>query len=158
MMPLRLQRLTIVSNESTTVRNHSGYPSVYCADMDIEQALEHFRQHGTGTLATLHPDGSPHLSVVFASVVGDALWTSSRKPLVKVKNVRRDPRVAFSSGIREWVTIEGNARIEEGGDVLDRLRLYYRTARGEHPDWDDYDRAMIRDQRVIIEITPARAY
>src|SRR5260221_4936925 len=132
MMPLRLQRLTIVSNESTTVRKHSRYPSVYSADMDIQQALEHFRQNGAGTLATLRPDGNPHLSVVFASVVGDSLWISSRQPLVKVKNIRKDPRVAFSSGIRASVTIEGTARIHHGANVLERLRTYYRTASAEH--------------------------
>jgi PPOX class probable F420-dependent enzyme len=126
--------------------------------MHIEQALEHFRQNGAGTLTTLRADGSPHVSVVFAAVVNEALWISSRQPLVKVKNIRRDPRAAFSSGIRPWATIEGTARIHDGDDVLDRLRLYYRTARGEHPDWDDYDRAMVRDQRLIIELTPARAY
>jgi len=126
--------------------------------MDIQWALEHFRQNGTGTLATLRPDGSPHLSVVFASIVGDALWISSRRPLVKVQNIRNDPHVAFSSGIRPWATIEGTARIHEGDDVLERLRTYYRTARGEHPDWEDYDRAMIEEQRLIIEIVPARAY
>ena len=126
--------------------------------MDIAKALEHFRENGAGVLATLKADGSPHLSVVFASVVEDALWISSREPLVKVKNIRRDPNVAFSSGISEWVTIEGTAHIHDGDDVLEKLRLYYRTARGEHPDWDDYDRAMTRDQRLIIEIVPARAY
>ena len=46
----------------------------------------------------------------------------------------------------------------DGGDVLERLRTYYRTARGEHPDWADYDRAMVQEQRLIIEIEPARAY
>ncbi len=126
--------------------------------MDIEQALEHVRQNGVGTLATLFADGRAQLSVVLAVVVDGALWISSREPLVKVKNIRRDPRVSFSSGIREWVTIEGTARIQDGDDVLERLRTYYRIARGEHPDWDDYDRAMIRDRRVIIEIAPARAY
>lgn len=148
----------MVSKESTTSRNHSGKLAEYCGDMDIEQALEHVRKHGAGTLATLFSDGRPHLSVVFASVVDGALWISSRKPLVKVKNIRRDPRVAFSSGIGEWVTVEGTARIHDGDDVLERLRTYYRTARGEHPDWDDYDRAMMRDQRLIVEIVPARAY
>ena len=126
--------------------------------MGIEQALAHVRNNGSGTLATLRTDGTPHLSVVLAVVVNDTLWISTRAPLVKVMNLRRDPRAAFSSGIREWVTIEGTARLHDGDDALDRLRLYYRTARGEHPDWDDYDRAMIRDQRLIIEVVPARAY
>lgn len=126
--------------------------------MEIEQALAHIREHGTGTLATLRVDGSPHLSVVFASVVDGALWISSRQPAVKVRNIRHDPRVAFSTGVRPWVTIEGTARIHEGDDVLERLRTYYRAARGEHPDWADYDRAMVAEQRLVIEITPARAY
>jgi PPOX class probable F420-dependent enzyme len=126
--------------------------------MDIDAALEEIRSNGAGTLVTLRADGSPHASVVFAAVVEDGLWISSRKPLVKVRNIRRDPRVAFSSGIAEWVTVEGTARIHEGSDVLEKLRTYYRTARGEHPDWEDYDRAMIRDERLIIEIRPARAY
>ncbi|HEU5306630.1 MAG TPA: PPOX class F420-dependent oxidoreductase, partial [Acidimicrobiia bacterium] len=26
-----------------------------------------------------------------------------------------------------------------------------------HPDWDDYRAAMVRDQRVIVRITPERA-
>ena len=34
---------------------------------------------------------------------------------------------------------------------------YYRRASGEHPDWDDYRAAMIRDQRVIVRITITRA-
>ena len=126
--------------------------------MEITTALEEIRSNGAGTLVTLRADGSPHASVVFAAVVEDALWISSRRPLVKVRNIRHDPRVAFSSGIAEWVTVEGTALIHEGGDVLERLRLYYRTARGEHPDWDDYDAAMIRDERLIIEIRPQRAY
>jgi PPOX class probable F420-dependent enzyme len=126
--------------------------------MDISRALEHIRQNGAGTLVTLLPDGRPHVSVVFASVVDDALYISSRQPLVKVKNIRRDPRVVFASGIRPWAAVEGTARIHDGDDVLERLRTYYRTARGEHPDWLDYDRAMIEEQRLIIEITPGRAY
>ena len=48
--------------------------------MDIEEALEHFRKNGAGTLATVRPDGSPHLSVVFAAVVDGALWISTREP------------------------------------------------------------------------------
>ena len=32
----------------------------------------------------------------------------------------------------------------------------YRTVSGEHPDWDDYRAAMVRDERVIIAITPER--
>lgn len=126
--------------------------------MDIADALAHFKTNGAGVLTTIRPDGGPHVSVVFASIVDGTLWISATQDRVKTRNVRADPRVAFASGIRPWAGIEGTARIHDGEDVLERLRTYYRTARGEHPDWADYDEAMIREQRLVIEVTPARAY
>lgn len=126
--------------------------------MDISTALDHFKSNATGTLTTLRPDGQPHVSVVFAAVVGESLWVSITQDRVKTNHVRADPRVAFASGIRPWAGVEGTATLHEGDDVLDRLRTYYRAAWGEHPDWDDYDQAMVRDRRLILEITPVRAY
>ncbi|HEX9711239.1 MAG TPA: PPOX class F420-dependent oxidoreductase [Actinomycetota bacterium] len=126
--------------------------------MEIEDALEHFRANGAGVLTTLREDGQPHASVVFTSVVDGALWISSTQDRVKTRNVRNDPRVAFTSGVRPWAGVEGVATIHDGDDVLERLRTYYRAARGEHPDWDDYDRAMREERRLIIQIDLARAY
>ena len=40
---------------------------------------------------------------------------------------------------------------------MDLLIDYYRRVSGEHPDWDDYRAAMIRDKRVIARITITRA-
>jgi hypothetical protein len=34
---------------------------------------------------------------------------------------------------------------------------HYRRLAGEHPDWDDYRRAMLADRRALIRITIARA-
>jgi hypothetical protein len=34
---------------------------------------------------------------------------------------------------------------------------YYRGLRGEHPDWDDYRAAMVREQRLLIRVTVERA-
>jgi hypothetical protein len=33
---------------------------------------------------------------------------------------------------------------------MDTLVEYYRTLRGDHPDWDEYRQAMIDDQRCIV--------
>jgi hypothetical protein len=33
----------------------------------------------------------------------------------------------------------------------------HRAGWGEHPDWDDYRRAMLADQRALIRITIERA-
>ena len=126
--------------------------------MDLSAALRHVEQNGAGVLTTLRPDGSPHSSVVFAAVVGDELWISSTQDRVKTRNVRADPRVVFASGIRPWAAVEGRAEVRDGEDVLDLLRVYYRTARGEHEDWNEYDDAMIRERRLILAVAPARAY
>jgi len=126
--------------------------------MEIRDALDHLKANGTGVLSTLRPDGSPHLSVVMVAVVDDQLWISATQDRVKTRNVRRDPRVSFLSGLGPWKAVDGIATLHEGDDVLDMLRLYYRTARGEHEDWDDYDAAMIRDRRLIIAVEPQRAY
>ena len=45
-------------------------------------------------------------------------------------------------------------RSNRGGaetDAMDLLVNYYRTLSGEHPDWDDYRRAMTEDQRCIVK-------
>ena len=56
-----------------------------------------------------------------------------------------------------WVQIEGTAEIVELPEAMDGLVDYYRSISGEHPDWDDYQAAMERDQRVLLRITPTKA-
>lgn len=126
--------------------------------VELSKALAFVAEHGLGTLATIAPDGRPHVSVVTGVVADGHIWISATQTRVKTRNIRRDPRVVFTSGTRPWVAIDGTASIREGDVVLGDLRRYYRLARGEHPDWDDYDQAMIRDQRLVIEIAPIRAY
>ena len=42
--------------------------------------------------------------------------------------------------------------------TVEELVEYYRTARGEHPDWDDYRRVMVDDGRLVLRVHPERAY
>jgi hypothetical protein len=39
---------------------------------------------------------------------------------------------------------------------MEGLVDYYRRVAGEHPDWDDYRAAMIREQRVLLRVTIER--
>ncbi|HVL89981.1 MAG TPA: PPOX class F420-dependent oxidoreductase [Actinomycetota bacterium] len=126
--------------------------------MDIEAALRQIEANGLGTLGTIGTAGPPHLSVVFAAVVEGELWISSTQDRRKTKNVRANPHASFLSGTGPWAAIEGTARVDDGEDIAERLRRYYRTASGEHPDWDEYDAAMVAEKRLVIAITPVRAY
>jgi PPOX class probable F420-dependent enzyme len=47
-------------------------------------------------LATVMPDGSPQVSVVWIDVDGDAILVNSAEGRTKTRNIERDPRVALS--------------------------------------------------------------
>jgi len=42
--------------------------------------------------------------------------------------------------------------------TVEELVALYRSLSGEHPDWDEYRAAMVADQRLVVRITPTRAY
>ncbi|MFT5223112.1 MAG: hypothetical protein ACI867_001422, partial [Glaciecola sp.] len=63
----------------------------------------------------------------------------------------------------QWVVVEGNALLSPvartpGDAITTELRDLYRVLRGEHHDWDEYDRAMIADSRQVIAVRPDHAY
>jgi hypothetical protein len=52
-----------------------------------------------------------------------------------------------------WIRIEGRAEIVSLPEAMDGLVDYYRRISGEHPDWDDYRRAMQDQQRVLVRVS-----
>jgi PPOX class probable F420-dependent enzyme len=87
------------------------------------------------TLVTLNPDGSPQVSLVWVALRstpdGDELVTAHLAEHKKVRNIRRDPRVAVTiaspkdvgKNLRPYLSIEGTAYIEDGGapELLETL-------------------------------------
>jgi PPOX class probable F420-dependent enzyme len=130
--------------------------------MDIPAALDFLRANHRAVLATTRSDGSPQLSPVTVGVdAGGLLVVSSRETAVKTRNLRRDPRAyvcAFTDRFfGPWVQVAGTAEIVALPEAMDGLVDYYRAIAGEHPDWDDYRRAMIAERRVLLRITPTGA-
>ena len=103
------------------------------------------------------------MSPITVSVDGQGYVTvSSRETAVKVKNLRRDPRAwicAFPDTFfgEQFVQVEGEVTIVDLPDAMEGLIDYYRSVSGEHPDWDEYRAAMVRDQRVLIKLSMTRA-
>lgn len=130
--------------------------------MDADEARRFLGENHRAVLVTQRTDGRPQLSVVMAAVDGDGdVVISSREPAFKVRNLRRDPRASllamtddFYSG---WVQVDGTARIVSLPEAMEPLVSQYRSLSGEHPDWDDYRRAMVEQQRVIVKIAIERA-
>ena len=130
--------------------------------MDIGQAADFLRAHHRAVLATSRSDGMPQLSPVTCTVDDEGrVLLSTRETAVKTKNLRHRPRASLcvltDTFFGEWVQVEGDAELISLPDAMDLLVDYYRRVSGEHPDWDDYRAAMIRDRRVIVRITITRA-
>jgi PPOX class probable F420-dependent enzyme len=130
--------------------------------MDFDEAREFLRAHHRAVLATTRRDGGPQLSPVSCGVDDDGrVVVSTRETAAKTKNVRRDPRASlcvFTDGFYgPFVQVEGAVEVVSLPDAMDGLVDYYRQLSGEHPDWDDYRAAMIREQRVLLRIDISRA-
>ena len=121
-----------------------------------------------GVLVTLRRDGRPQLSNVAYAYDTEAgvVRVSVTDSRAKTANLRRDPRVALhvtSPDFWTWAVVEGTAELtpvaEDPHDAtVDELVTYYRAVNGDHPDWEDYRTAMVRDRRLVVRFTPAHAY
>jgi PPOX class probable F420-dependent enzyme len=130
--------------------------------VELARALDFVREHPRAVMLTHRRDGAPQLSPVVCAVDADGLIAvSTRETAVKTKNLRRDTRVSLcvlSDGFfGDWIQVDGSAEVVSLPDAMEHLVDYYRRVSGEHPEWDDYRAAMVRDQRVIVRITPERA-
>ena len=121
-----------------------------------------------GVLATIKANGLPQLSPVTPFYDRDArvIYVSMTEGRAKTANLRRDPRAALevtSSDGWAWATAEGSVTLtgpgtDPHGVEVDALVDYYRSAAGEHPDWDEYRAVMVSDRRVLMSLTVDRVY
>ena len=130
--------------------------------MDTGRAADFLRAHHRAVLATSRSDGRPQLSPVTCTVDDEnRVLVSTRETALKTRNLRRRPQASLcvftDNFFGEWVQVEGDVEIIPLPDAMDLLVEYYRRISGEHPDWDDYRAAMVRDQRVIVRVTITRA-
>ena len=112
-------------------------------------------------LTTRRADGSPQLSPVSAGVDGEGRVVISTYPSrAKVANLRRDPAasvlVLSDDWNDPWVQVDGTAEVLDLPEALEPLVEYFRVISGEHPDWDEYRQAMVRQGKSLIRVTPER--
>ena len=97
-----------------------------------DAALDLLGRASPGVLTTLLPDGSPHSTEVWVDVDGDQVLVNSVDGHRKVRNVRRDPRVALvvidpENGSRH-VALRGRVvevTTEGARDHIEKLALRY---------------------------------
>jgi len=130
--------------------------------VDLDLAREFIRENHRAVVATRRRDGSVQLSPVLVNLDGEGRGIiSSRETAMKVKNLRRDPRISLCllgpHWYAQWGQVEGTAEIVDRPEALDLLVGYYRRISGEHPDWDEYRQAMIDEKRVLVRFAIDRA-
>jgi PPOX class probable F420-dependent enzyme len=98
-------------------------------------------------LATVNPDGSPQVTVIWVGVEGDKIVSAHLFESQKIRNIRRDPRVVLSiqgegiepPGLHRYMLVHAHARITEGraAEVLQRLAHTYLGPDVTFPAMDD---------------------
>jgi PPOX class probable F420-dependent enzyme len=119
-----------------------------------EKYLDLFQKKAFGQLATLMPDGSPHVSPVWVDYDGRYLVINSAKGRVKDRNMRRDPRVGIDlldpDNPYRHLSIRGRVtEITENGadEQIDKLTKKYLGQ-------DRYPNRGSGEVRVIYKIEP----
>ncbi|MEV4649004.1 PPOX class F420-dependent oxidoreductase [Saccharopolyspora sp. NPDC049357] len=126
--------------------------------VDREALLEFLRPRHKGVLVTTRADGRPQMSPLTCGVDTEGRLVISTYPeRAKTRNLRRNPQASVCVVSDEWngpwVQVDGTAEVLDMPDALDGLVEYFRCISGEHPDWDEYREAMVRQDKSLIRIT-----
>ena len=135
--------------------------------MELDAAVDFASTLRRGVLVTTRSNGRPQLSnISYASGIDELIRISITADRAKYKNLLREPWAALHvtrEDFYAYAVIEGDVTLSAvAGDpqdaAVDELVAVYRAIGGEHPDWDEYRAAMVRDRRVVVRIAPTRAY
>ncbi|MGC4805148.1 PPOX class F420-dependent oxidoreductase [Micromonospora sp. DT233] len=126
--------------------------------VDRAALIDFLRPRHRVVLMTTRPDGRPQSSPVSCGVDTEGRLVISTYPeRAKVRNIRRDPRVSAcvlsDDWNGPWVQLDGTAEVLDLPAALEPLVEYFRSISGEHPDWDEYRAAMLRQGKSLIRVT-----
>ncbi len=120
-----------------------------------------------GVLTTFRRDGSAQMSIITCGPLQDGVAFSTTEDRAKLRNLRRNPRCSLMVARENWsayIVLQGNARLlsadsTDADELRMALREVFRTAAAtEHPNWDEYDQAMLDQKRSAIIVVPAHIY
>jgi len=134
--------------------------------MEISEALKFAADRQNGVLVTQRRDGRPQLSNITFGVTDGVIKISIAATRAKYFNLRLNPQAALyvtREDFWAYVVIDADAELsavptKPDDPAVDELVAYYRALAGEHPDWDDYRKAMVADKRVVVTMKPTHAY
>lgn len=136
--------------------------------MNFADVQPFLQRHHRGVITTYRPNGAMHASIVVCGAYREqAAFVIVRGTSVKARHLRRDPRctvLAVTEDWRSWASVEGTAQLFDyantDAETMRRmLREVFRACGDkEHPDWEEYDRAMRQQDAVIVLVRPEKVY
>ncbi len=130
-------------------------------EVSREGMLDFVRPRHHFVLVTHRADGSPQVSPVAGGVDDEGRLVISTYPeRAKTTNARRNPDVSVlvlsDDWDDAWVQVDGICEVIDAPDSVEPLVDYFRAISGEHPDWEEYRRAMLDQGKSLLRITPTR--
>ena len=117
---------------------------------------------------TVGPNGSVQSSIVVSGAFqGHAAFVSVYGRSTKVRHLRRNNRCTVLAVADNWgsyVVVEGRAELRdstntEAEELRRLLRDVFRACGDhDHPDWEEYDRAMVQQDAVVVLVSPDKVY
>jgi PPOX class probable F420-dependent enzyme len=129
--------------------------------VSLDELLDFVRPRHRAILLTHRADGSPQASPLTCGVDDSGRIVVSTYPeRAKTRNAKRDERVSLlvlsDDWDGPWVQVDGTAEVIDSPESVEPLVEYYRNIAGEHPDWDEYREAMVKQGKSIIRVTPEK--
>jgi flavin reductase (DIM6/NTAB) family NADH-FMN oxidoreductase RutF len=108
-----------------------------------DELLDFIRPRHHAIVITARADGRPQASPVTCGVDAEGRIVVATYPeRAKTRNVRRNEQVSVL--------------VLDVPEAVEPLMEYFRSISGEHPDWDEYRQAMVRQGKSLLRVTPAR--
>lgn len=131
------------------------------------KTAEFLTENHKAVLSTFKRNGQAQMSVVMAGPFRGGVGVSVTESRAKYRNLKRDGRCSLLVSKDDWwgfVVLEGQAEIVDAtnssdSDRLAALReLYEAISGGPHENWDEYDAAMLKDNRAVVIVRPEHIY
>jgi PPOX class probable F420-dependent enzyme len=133
--------------------------------MTPAEVAEFLARSRTATVASIGPDGMPHLVAMWYGIIGDAVYIETKAKSQKAVNLRRDPRMAFmveagtSYDSLRGVSLEGTAVIIEesdGEEYWAAARSVYERYTGPYTEEARPVLDFMMNKRVVVKLVPER--
>ncbi len=134
--------------------------------MDLEKAVSWASNMHHGVLITLRKDGRPQSSDIAYAVIGGKFCISATVTRAKTINLLRDNRAVLhitSPETWSYISFDGAAEITQTAQqpedpvCKELATVFTAIQKKQHPDWEEFNQAMIKDKRLVTRFVPDSA-